>query len=149
LHLRLVGERAIESSLLPEHWARPVRFAVVGGISGLAQLATLALLINSSVDPLVANAFGFAISAELNFLLSQTFTWRDRTRHDARDTMAARWLTFHMCIAGTAALNMAVFAVMRNEVPDLLAATIGILAAAVLNFLANDRVTFRPTIRRS
>ena len=130
--------------LLSASQSRPIRFAIVGGICGLAQLAALAILLNTAIHPLVANVVGFTLSAELNFVLSQTFTWRDRHLRDAHDTIARRWLTFHLCIGGTAVLNMAVFAGLRFELPDLLAAAVGILAAAVLNFFANDRLTFRP-----
>jgi len=132
------------ADLLGASRLRPIRFAVVGGICGLTQLTALAILLHTAIHPVIANVFGFALSAELNFVLSQTFTWRDRHLRDAHDTIARRWLTFHLCIGGTAGLNMAVFAGLRLELPDLLAAAAGILAAAILNFFANDRLTFRP-----
>ncbi len=124
--------------------ARPLRFAIVGGTTGVVQLGVLAVLVSMGLQPLLANALAFALSAQMSFVLSQAFTWRDR--HGAepgRSGLLARWAAFHACISGGAVVNLAVFALALHAMPHLFAAVLGILAGASLNFLTNDHLTFR------
>ena len=95
--------------------------------------------------PLLANAIAFLVAAQVNFLLSQAFTWADRPTDAALgESVGRRWARFHLAIAGTAVLNMLVFAVARLVAPSLVASAAGIGAAALANFLLADRVVFRP-----
>jgi putative flippase GtrA len=144
-HRIIVRERpAPRSRALLARRARPLRFAIVGGATGAVQLGVLALLVRAGLQPLLANAAAFALSAQMNFVLSQTFTWRDRNGGEVeRRGLAARWAAFHACISGGAVANLAVFALAIHVAPHLLAAVLGILAGASLNFLTNDRLTFR------
>jgi len=123
---------------------RLLRFAITGGSAGLIQLGLLHRLEAVGVTPTVANALGFLMSAQVNFLLSQLFTWADRPL-DATvgESIGWRWARFHLAISGTAALNMLVFAVAGLALPDLVASAAGIGAAAVANYLLADRVVFR------
>ena len=131
------------AGLLSER-ARPLRFAITGGFAGLLQLGLLFLLVGRGAAPLPANALAFLAAAQVNFLLSQAFTWRDRPLiKSPRTVLFQRWLAFHACISGTAALNLAVFAVALQVMPHLPAAAAGIFVAAIFNFLANDRFAFR------
>lgn len=136
-------------SLLYSDRARPLRFVMTGGISGCLQLVALYLGTRWGLHPLPANAAAFFIAAQLNFYLSQTFTWHDR-RHP-RFTAAAmlrRWLAFHLSIMGAAVLNLAIFALARLELPQTLAAICGIGGASVVNFLVHNRLAFRHHPRR-
>ncbi len=135
---------------LVSHWiqvlvcsrrARPARFVITGGLAGILQLLLLKILIDHGWDGFVANAVAFLLAAQLNFVLSSFFTWRDRL---PQHTIARRWLVFHGSIAAMAVVNMAVFALMRLVLPDLMASAIGICAAAVGNFFIGDRLVFRP-----
>ena len=45
--------------------------------------------------------------------------------------------------SGAAVVNLAVVALAMHVAPHLLAAALGIVAGASLNFLSNDRLTFR------
>jgi putative flippase GtrA len=119
--------------------ARPLRFAVTGGLAGLTQLLLLELLVEHGWPALVANLVAFLLAAQLNFVLSSTFTWRDR---QATGAIGRRWLQFHGTIASMAGLNMAVFAASRTVLPELVASATGILAAAIGNFLLGDRLVF-------
>jgi putative flippase GtrA len=135
------------SALTLGRGARPVRFALTGLAAGLTQLGLLAVFSAEGVASLPGNTMAFMLAAQVNFALSQLFTWRDRppTAHIA-PVLAQRWLVFHGSIAGTAVLNMAVFAVTRPFVPDLIAAALGIVAASAVNYIVHDRVTFRAAV---
>lgn len=122
---------------------RLVRFAATGGICGVIQLAILFLLERAGWNSLLANATGFAISAQVNFLLSNHFIWGDRGGYEGGlPRLARRWVKFHGSIAGTALLNMAVFAAASTVVPSVIAGAIGIGVAAAVNFLIQDRLVF-------
>lgn len=131
------------TALLLSETARPLRFALVGGVCALLQLALLALFTRFGCDPLAANSVAYLLSAQANFLLSDRFIWHDRRTERLRQGVARRWLSFHASIAGTFLLNEAVFAVARVALPDLLAAAAGIGIAAVVNFVVQDALTFR------
>lgn len=120
--------------------ARPLRFAITGGIAGVVQLALLALLTHAGWAELPANALAFLLAAQLNFALSSAFTWRDRRADRA---LGRRWLAFHGSIAAMAVVNMLVFALARAALPTLLASALGIAAAACGNFMLGDRLVFR------
>lgn len=122
---------------------RLARFACTGGIAGIIQLALLHLWTASGWDAIVANPTAFLISAQMNFLLSATFTWGDR--HDGAKRTGAflrRWVAFHGAILGTALLNQAVFLMAQQVVPALVAAGLGIAVGALVNFLVQDRLVF-------
>jgi putative flippase GtrA len=120
--------------------ARVGRFALTGILAGLVQLGALSLLIHNGWQSLLANAVAFLLSAQLNFVLSHLFTWRDR---QIGRRLWRRWLAFHGSIAAMAALNMAVFVALRPLLPALLASAAGICAAALGNYLIGDHVVFR------
>lgn len=120
--------------------ARPVRFAITGGLAGLLQLTLLTLLTDYGMHALLANILAFLLAAQFNFVLSSLFTWRDRR---STESIGRRWLVFHGSIAGMAVVNMAVFAASRLVLPNLEASAAGICAAAVGNFLIGDRLVFR------
>jgi putative flippase GtrA len=117
-----------------------LRFALTGGLSGLFQLALLALLTGRGWPELPANLFAFLLAAQVNFVLSLLFTWRDRR---TAAPVWRRWLTFHASIAAMAVVNQLVFVVARTLLPTLMAATAGIAVAAVGNFLLGDLLVFR------
>jgi CheY-like chemotaxis protein len=76
----------------------------------------------------------------VNFLFSATFIWGDR-RGGGR-ALLRRWVSFHGAILGTAALNQAMYVVAQLVLPPLVAAALGIAAAALVNFLIQDRFVF-------
>jgi putative flippase GtrA len=135
------GEASPVWKLLFSPRARPLRFAVTGGLAGLLQLTLLTLLTRSHWSPLLANGVAFLLAAQLNFAVSNLFTWRDRR---TGQSLASRWLAFHGSIASMAVVNLLVFAIVRTFLPDLLASATGILVAAVGNFFIGDRLVFRP-----
>ncbi|QBD78168.1 hypothetical protein EPA93_20065 [Ktedonosporobacter rubrisoli] len=123
--------------------ARPVRFILTGGLAGLCQLGLLALLLKLQVYAILANALAFFLAAQVNFVLSTLFTWRDRQLPGSgKNTLLLRWLAFHGSILGTALLNMLVFTLAHLAMPALLASALGIIAAAIINFTVIDRFVF-------
>jgi putative flippase GtrA len=123
--------------------ARLVRFALTGGAAGLTQLALLNLLAGRGLVAVAANVIAFLIAAQVNFWTSLLFTWRDRRPVASSSGLLARWLRFHGAIAGTALLNMGVFAAASTALPHLAAAALGIGVAAAANFVLGDRLVFR------
>ncbi len=129
---------------------RLLRFALTGGSAGLTQLALLALLEHHGWPDLLANAMAFLLAAQLNFALSSTFTWPDRS---AGHGVGRRWLAFHGSIASMAMVNMLVFVLARAvlpTLPTLAASALGIGVAAIGTFIVGDRLVFRrptPAVR--
>jgi putative flippase GtrA len=121
--------------------ARPIRFSCVGGIAALFQLGVFALFIRHGVNPFAGNAVAFLFAAQINFLLSSTFTWRLRTWGDPRH-VAGRWMAFHAAVAYSAMLNFVTFMIALHFASELVASAAGIAVGAVANYLANDRVVF-------
>jgi putative flippase GtrA len=129
------GERAP----LRSRAARPLRFALTGGLSGLLQLGLLALLTGRGWPAAPANAVAFLLAAQVNFALSSLFTWRDRRR---MAPLWRRWLAFHGAIVATTLVNQSVFLATRTALPVLVASAAGIAIAAVGNYLLGDRLVF-------
>ncbi len=124
--------------------ARLLRFACVGGTAALLQLAMLHILTANEWNPILADGIAFLLAAQVNFLLSSTFTWGDRTApHGTDASVLRRWITFHGSITSTALLNLAVFTLAHPYMPTLLASACGIAAAACVNYITFDRVVFR------
>jgi putative flippase GtrA len=135
---------------LPQLWralltggARPLRFALIGALCAGVQLALLFVMIQLGIRPLAGNIVAYLLSAQANFFLSDRFIWHDRRSGCSPERLVRRWLSFHVSIAGTFALNQAVFVVARIAMPDLAAAAAGIGVSALANFVIQDRLTFR------
>jgi putative flippase GtrA len=128
--------------LLFSQRTRPIRFIITGGISACVQLGFLYVLTRYALNPNLANALAFLLSAQVNFLLSSLFTWGDR-RPSKKRTLLQRWVTFHGSIVGTAVLNALVFAVAHQFLPTLIASASGILVAAFVNFFMMNKLIFR------
>ncbi len=137
---RLPTRRGRARTLLLSDAARPVRFAFSGGAAAVVQLVLLALLTRHGWDEFPADIVAFLVSAQVNFALNYTFTWRGRS---VRQTLWRRWLMFHGSIAGTGLLNIMVFATARHVLPALVASALGIGVASLGNFVIGDRLVFR------
>jgi putative flippase GtrA len=124
---------------------RLLRFAVTGGVAAAVQIGLLAVLAPRVGHPDLADLLAFLAAAQVNFVLSSTFTWRDRRQPGA--AMAGHWLRFHLSIAAMAVVNMATFAAVHPVTGAVVAAAAGIGAAAAGNFLLGDRLVFPPAAR--
>jgi putative flippase GtrA len=130
----------------------PRRFAVflaVGAFCFAVQLALLTLVTRLGADKPVANAIGFALSAQLNFLLSSRLTWRDRKAAGRRDA-GVRWLAYNTTALLSLACNTVVFTLTYKDIGAWAAALLGVLAGTAIVFLTCNFVIFRmrrPTAR--
>lgn len=128
------------------YFNRIFRFVIVGGSCGVVQLAVLhSLVAGGGMGERVANLIAFVISMELNFVFSQFFTWRDRwSARIQPHKFLARMAMFNVSAASTSGVvNQGVFNLLNTFIWYLPAAALGICAAAVANFLLNDRLVFR------
>jgi len=124
--------------------ARVVKFALVGGSCGLVQLAILHALVTGGLEEHLSNLIAFIISMEVNFTLSQLFTWRDRWSTSlGAGTLLRRLIFFNAAATTTGVVNQGVFALLNLFIEYLPAAAGGIAVAAFTNFALNDRLVFR------
>jgi putative flippase GtrA len=117
-------------------------FAVVGALCFSVQLALLTLIAHAGVARPVADAIGFALSAQLNFVLSMRFTWRDRQAIGRRD-IGVRWLAYNMTALLSLAVNTAVFTVAYQAAGTIAAALLGVLAGTAVVYLTCNYIIFR------
>ncbi len=124
--------------------ARPLRFACTGGAAALVQLAILDALLDARWSPIPANVVALLLSTQVNFVLSYLFTWHDRRPVVGTPLVVlGRWAAYQGSVTGTAVLNMAIFVVARADLHALAASALGTAVAAVINFIAGDRLVFR------
>lgn len=145
------GDRLLASSW--EEHRRKLRFLLVGGLCFALQLSVLQAMTGVGLSPPLANGIGFALSAQLNFLLSSAFTWSDRPRATARgrrlssralNLNGGRWVSYNGTAAVALVVNTAVFTVAHLVVGPLPAALAGVAAGTVVTYLICDRLVFAP-----
>ena len=130
--------------MLRSRAARPLRFACTGGVAALVQLGILDALTERRWAPIAANGMALLVSTQVNFVLSYLFTWRDRRLTDGMPlALLGRWATYQGSVAGSALLNMTVFVVARSSLHLMVASALGTIVAAVVNYIAGDRLVFR------
>lgn len=129
-----------DSSLM----ARTSKFGVVGLITVGVSYASLIL----SVEVLgLSTAVGYVLQAvfaiEINFLLNWQFTWQERSGRNVRD-FTNQWLRFHASRLFMVPANQVAFMAMTDllMVNYLVANTVCIALATVVNFLIADRFVF-------
>jgi putative flippase GtrA len=96
--------------------------------------------VHHGLHPIDANIVAFLLAAQMNFVLSDRFTWHDR---GPALSLPTRWLFFHASIALMAVVNLTVFTVAQTAVPYLVASVLGIGVAAIGNFFSGDWLVFR------
>ncbi len=139
-----VGGEVAMRTFLWSRAARPLRFAGTGGIAALVQLGLLDALTAGRWTPVLADAVALLLSTQVNFALSYVFTWRDRRPRAASPRVVlGRWAAYQGSTAGTALLNLSIFVVARADLHTLVASALGTVVAALVNFVAGDRLVFR------
>jgi putative flippase GtrA len=117
-------------------------FALVGATCFGVQLALLTAAVHLGASRPVGNAVGFAISAQLNFLLSSKVTWRDRPISGVRDT-GGRWLAYNGTALISLGVNTAVFTLAYHEIGTAPASLLGVLIGTVVVYLTCNLIIFR------
>lgn len=131
-------------ALLLSPAARPLRVLCTSSLATLVQLSLLSALDRQRWNAVAANGVALVLSAQVSFVLSYAFTWRDRRpAMRTRRTVLSRWATYQVAMAGTALLNLLVFAAVHTVLPLLAAAVTGSAVAALGNYTLNDRLVFR------
>jgi putative flippase GtrA len=127
--------------LLLQKYRRALRFTAVGIVCFSVQYLVLRLFTAAGVQATVADAVGFALSAQLNFTLSSLFTWGDR-KGDFSRSPGTRWVSYNASILLTLAINTGVFQLCR-PLGYLAASALGVLVGSVGNYVLCDIVVFR------
>jgi cellulose synthase/poly-beta-1,6-N-acetylglucosamine synthase-like glycosyltransferase/putative flippase GtrA len=106
-------------------------------------VAVLFALIHLGLAAPIADAVGFFLAAQLNFVLSSLVTWRDRPALRAQ-SVAARWLAYNATALVSLGINTLIFAGVHEAVGILPAAILGVAGGMVFTFLVCNTLVFRP-----
>lgn len=117
-------------------------FAIVGLSCFAGQLVLLTIMVHLGVYRPAANAVAFVVSAQLNFALSSTVTWRDRPAAGRRGTRA-RWLAYNATAMVSLGCNTAVFTLAYRSLGTTPAAALGVLAGTCVVYLTCNLLVFR------
>ncbi|WP_169789204.1 GtrA family protein [Nonomuraea candida] len=90
-----------------------------------------------------ANAAGFLLSAQANFLLSSGWTWGDRKVKRTMEALRRRWIAYNGTALLALVINTVVFTAAYELAGSLPAALLGVLSGAGLTYLVCDRGIFR------
>jgi putative flippase GtrA len=117
------------------------RFAIVGTTCFVIQLM-LAHALELAVHLYCAEVMAFLLSAQLNFILSQSFTWGDR-RH--AEPLTKRWVKFNAnALVSVTIVNAVIFwLLVQFGVWFWAAMLLANLASTVWTFLINHLVVFK------
>ncbi|GAA2613927.1 GtrA family protein [Paractinoplanes durhamensis] len=114
----------------------------MGGFCFGVQYAVMMALAGAGVDLSLANAAGFALSAQVNFLLSAVFTWGG-----AVGLSWLRWASYNSTALLGLAMNTAVFSVVHRTFGSFLGTLAGVGAGAVFTYLVGNFLIFRQARR--
>jgi putative flippase GtrA len=121
------------------------------GVAGFAvQLVILALLVRAGVHYLMATAIAVEAAVLHNFLWHQRWTWSDRPAEGI--ARLERLWRFHILnglvsLAGNLVMMRVLVGVLG--IHPVIANVAAVLACALVNFTASDRLVFRETRRLS
>ena len=128
---------------------RRITFVAVGTVCFAAQVGVLDVLRRLGSPGPAADAIGFGLSAQLNFVLSSALTWRDRAAAGGRRARLARWAGYNATAMVSLVANTIVFAALYHSVGEGPAAAAGVLSGMGLTYLGCDRLIFRVGRARS
>jgi putative flippase GtrA len=120
---------------------RIIRFAMVGALCYLIQLGLMDAL-KHSMHLYYADLIAFLASAQLNFVLSQVFTWADRQH---TESLVMRWAKFNAsALISVSVVNALVcWLLVEAGLPIWLAMLVANVASTVWTFLLNHFVVFK------
>jgi putative flippase GtrA len=130
--------------MMPAVLNRSAKFALVGAMGIVVQLATLHWLASSGCNYLLATAIAVEAALLHNFIWHENFTWKDRGRPTSSG-LCLRFLRFHVSngvisIAGNLLLmRLLVGGIRMHPLPANLAS---ITICCLANFLVSDRWVF-------
>ncbi|WP_170991152.1 GtrA family protein [Herbidospora galbida] len=125
-------------AIVPDYHLRVVRFLLVGGFCFGVQYLAMTAMASAGVPWTPADAIGFLLSAQLNFVLSSKFTWGDRRF----PLTVKRWSSYNGTALLSLAVNTGVFALIHPYLPTLISAAIGVLIGTIVTYLICDKFVF-------
>ena len=151
--LRTIAERLV--SLLPPRFQpmvrwRFIKFGLVGASGTVVNIAVLYLaqehLLRGIADFHARLNFSIALAITVatisNFYWNRRLTWRDRTSNTPQPALRL-FLKYVMAAALSIVIQSLLTKWLALHLHYLLANVIAIVLASVVNFIANDRLTFR------
>ena len=126
-----------------------LRFAIVGAMGFLVDLAVLALAIEAlGLGPWVGRAISFAVTVTFTWAMNRQLTFGARKAHGPGG-MAREWARFVAANAIGLCVNYAVYATLVTWGAGLLAspyvaAGCGAAAGLFFNYAASSRLVFKP-----
>ncbi|MDO8718583.1 MAG: GtrA family protein [Polaromonas sp.] len=151
--LRSIAERLV--SLLPPRFQpmvrwRFIKFGLVGASGTVINIAVLyaaqEYLLRGIADFHVRLNYSIALAITVatisNFYWNRRLTWRDRTRNTPQPALRL-FLKYVMAAALSIVIQSLLTKWLALHLHYLLANVIAIVLASVVNFIANDRLTFR------
>lgn len=151
--LRSIAERLV--SLLPPRFQpmvrwRFIKFGLVGASGTVINIAVLYVaqehLLRGIADFQARLNFSIALAITVatisNFYWNRRLTWRDRTRNTPQPALRL-FLKYVMAAALSIVIQSLLTKWLALHLHYLLANVIAIVLASVVNFIANDRLTFR------
>lgn len=126
---------------------RAIKFAAVGAFCFGVQYGLLVILVHYGMKDhrTAANGAAFMVSAQLNYVLSRNFTWRDRMRSDNRlRTILVQGVSYNATALLSLGVNSTVFWLVDSVTSSLLiAVSCGNGAGMVFTYLVLNRLVFR------
>jgi putative flippase GtrA len=141
--------RPLPSFILRAGIQRLCKFATVGAIGIVIQLATLEVLTTLGCHYMWATGLAVEAAVLNNFMWHQRFTWSDRGGSSLEET-GVRLLRFHLsngAISILGSLLLMRWLVGQFGMSVLGANLLTIAACSVGNFLASDRWVFLPPVQ--
>jgi putative flippase GtrA len=127
---------------------RHILFVSVGATCFLTQYVALTAMAAAGLNRPLANALGFVLSAQLNFVLSSLLTWRDR-RARSTQTLWIRLASYNCTALISLAVNTAAFSLVYQQVGNLAAAAFGVICGMCVTYLVCDLFIFRERPKRA
>ena len=124
--------------------SRVARFAAVGVLGWLVQLAALTILLRLGLHYAPATAAAVELTILHNFAWHERYTWRDRRAASGR-AIARRLLRFNASTAVVSIVGnvfVTALAVQLLELPVLVATTLACTALSVVNYASASRWVF-------
>lgn len=122
-----------------------VRFGTVGVVSTSLQLVLLFLLTMCHWPGLIANATGFVAGAQVSFVLSTVFIWRDRHDEKGRRLSWKRWFAFNCTALSALCVGSVVFTLVDflTSWSVMFVSLWSVAASTSVTFLSNNLLTYR------
>jgi len=121
-------------------------FILVGGVCSGLQIVIMHCFIALGWHEVSANALGFVISTQVNFVLSSLFTWRAQHEAWSWKTTSLKWLTFSLVALFALIVVTKTFTVLRYdfERSSIISSVGGIVLGSIVSIVLHQFVTFRP-----